>query len=112
MRRGLRAEGIAVDTAVDGIDRLWKATNQAYDLIVLDVMLPGLSGYEVLKRTRAAEVWTPVLMLTAKDGEYDVGDCVRAPDCCSVNVKQPSRPVPSPAVSGLVPAWAWVECRR
>lgn len=74
--RGLRAEGMAVDTAPDGIDGLWKATSQAYDLILLDVMLPGLSGYEVLKRVRAAEVWTPVLMLTAKDGEYDVADAL------------------------------------
>lgn len=74
--RGLRAEGMAVDAALDGIDGLWKATNQRYDVIILDVMLPGLSGYEVLKRTRAAEVWSPILMLTAKDGEYDVADAL------------------------------------
>lgn len=53
-----------------------EATNAAYDVVVLDVMLPGLSGYDVLRRTREAEVWTPVLMLTAKDGEYDVADAL------------------------------------
>jgi DNA-binding response OmpR family regulator len=74
--RGLRAEGMAVDFAADGVDGLWKATNQRYDVIILDVMLPGLSGYEVLKRTRAAEVWAPILMLTAKDGEYDIADAL------------------------------------
>lgn len=74
--RGLRAEGMAVDSASDGVDGLWKATNQGYDVIILDVMLPGLSGYEVLKNTRAAEVWSPILMLTAKDGEYDVADAL------------------------------------
>ena len=74
--RGLRAEGMAVDSAVDGVDGLWKATNERYDVIILDVMLPGLSGYEVLKRTRVAEVWSPILMLTAKDGEYDIADAL------------------------------------
>ena len=74
--RGLRAEGMAVDSAADGVDGLWKATNQRYDVIILDVMLPGLSGYEVLKRTRTAEVWAPILMLTAKDGEYDIADAL------------------------------------
>ncbi len=76
LRRGLGAEGMAVDVAADGVEGLWKATNETYDVIILDVMLPGLSGYEVLKRTRAAEVWSPVLMLTAKDGEYDVADAL------------------------------------
>ena len=55
---------------------LWKATVHDYDAIVLDIMLPGLSGYEVVKRLRVAEVWTPVLMLTAKDGEYDIADAL------------------------------------
>ncbi|MGI8521889.1 MAG: response regulator transcription factor [Nocardioides sp.] len=76
VKRGLGAEGMAVDTAANGIDGLWKATNAAYDVVVLDVMLPGLSGYDVLRRMREAEVWTPVLMLTARDGEYDVADAL------------------------------------
>ncbi|AKP58730.1 TcrA protein [Mycobacteroides abscessus subsp. abscessus] len=71
---GLRAEGFIVVTVSDGIDGLWQATNEAFDVIVLDIMLPGLSGYEVLRRMRAAHVWTPALMLTAKDGDYDQTD--------------------------------------
>lgn len=71
---GLRAEGYLVTTADNGIDGLWHATESSFDAIVLDIMLPGLNGYEVLRRLRAAEVWTPVLMLTAKDGEYDQAD--------------------------------------
>lgn len=74
--RGLRAEGMAVDVAADGVDGLWKATSAPYDVIILDIMLPGMSGYEVLKRVRAREVWSPVLMLTAKDGEYDLADAL------------------------------------
>ena len=74
LRRGLVAEGFTVDVAHTGRDGLWRATEQEYDVVVLDIMLPELSGYEVLKRLRAAENWTPVLMLTAKDGEYDEAD--------------------------------------
>ncbi|SFW60442.1 response regulator transcription factor [Amycolatopsis australiensis] len=74
LRRGLVAEGFTVDVAHTGAEGLWRATEQEYDVVVLDIMLPELSGYEVLKRLRAAENWTPVLMLTAKDGEYDEAD--------------------------------------
>jgi DNA-binding response OmpR family regulator len=74
LRRGLVAEGFTVDVAHTGREGLWRATEQEYDVVVLDIMLPELSGYEVLKRLRAAENWTPVLMLTAKDGEYDEAD--------------------------------------
>ncbi|KAA9150834.1 response regulator transcription factor [Amycolatopsis acidicola] len=74
LRRGLIAEGFSVDLAHTGTEGLWAASEHAYDVIVLDIMLPGLSGYEVLKRLREAEQWTPVLMLTAKDGEYDEAD--------------------------------------
>ncbi|GAB3675957.1 response regulator transcription factor [Angustibacter aerolatus] len=74
--RGLRAEGFAVDLAHDGVDGLHRATTEAYDAIVLDVMLPGLSGYRVVERLRAAGSWTPVLMLSAKDGEYDQADAL------------------------------------
>ena len=73
---GLQADGCVVDVAGDGIDGLHQATSTGYDAIVLDIMLPGLSGYEVLRRLRAAKVWTPVLMLTAKDGEYDEADAL------------------------------------
>lgn len=71
---GLRAEGFAAVEAANGIDGLWQATENDFDVVVLDIMLPGLNGYEVLRRMRARSVWTPVLMLTAKDGEYDQTD--------------------------------------
>ncbi len=71
---GLRAEGCVVTTADNGRDGLWEATENRFDAIILDIMLPGLSGYEVLRRMRTAEVWTPVLMLTAKDGDYEQAD--------------------------------------
>jgi two-component system, OmpR family, response regulator len=71
---GLRAEGFVVVTADNGIDGLQEATDNSFDAIILDIMLPGHSGYEVLRRMRTARVWTPVLMLTAKDGEYDETD--------------------------------------
>ena len=71
---GLRAEGFVVVTAGDGTAGLWLATSEQFDVVVLDIMLPGLNGYEVLRRLRAARVWTPVLMLTAKDGDYDQTD--------------------------------------
>jgi two-component system OmpR family response regulator len=71
---GLRAEGCVVVEAANGVDGLWQAVENDFDVIVLDIMLPGLNGYEVLRRMRAKDVWTPVLMLTAKDGEYDQTD--------------------------------------
>ena len=73
---GLRAEGFSVSLAHDGEDALWRSTEHSFDAIVLDLMLPKLSGYEVVRRLRAAEIWTPVLMLTAKDGEYDQADAL------------------------------------
>ena len=72
--RGLRAEGFAVDLAHDGITGRDLATRGIYDVVVLDIMLPGLQGYRVLQELREARVGTPVLMLTAKDGEYDEAD--------------------------------------
>jgi two-component system, OmpR family, response regulator len=71
IRRGLVAEGFSVDLAHDGDDGLWRATEGRYDVIVLDVMLPKRNGYVVCKELREREVWTPILMLTAKAGEYD-----------------------------------------
>jgi DNA-binding response OmpR family regulator len=73
---GLRRDGYGVDVVHDGVEAVHRATEHAYDAIVLDIMLPKLSGYEVLKRLRSARVWTPVLMLTAKDGEYDEADAL------------------------------------
>lgn len=71
VRRGLEAEGWAVDVANDGVDGLWHAREFRYDAIVLDLMIPGLSGWAVCAQLRADGDWTPVLMLTAKDGEWD-----------------------------------------
>ena len=74
VKEGLVAEGFVVDIVSDGVTGLWAATENTYDAIVLDIMLPGLNGYDVLRQLRQREVWTPVLMLTAKDGEYDQTD--------------------------------------
>ena len=74
VRRGLEAEGMTVDHVDDGLDGLWRAREGEYDVIVLDIMLPGMNGYEVCRHLREDEVWTPILMLTAKDGEYDEAD--------------------------------------
>ena len=71
IRRGLVEEGYAADIARTGEDALWMAGATPYDAIVLDVMLPGLSGFETCKRIRNAGVWSPVLMLTARDGVDD-----------------------------------------
>jgi DNA-binding response OmpR family regulator len=74
VKEGLVAEGFSVDIVSDGITGLWAATANPYDAIVLDIMLPGLNGYDVLKQLRSRKIWTPVMMLTAKDGEYDQTD--------------------------------------
>ena len=71
VKRGLEEEGIAVDVARRGEDAVWMAGSTEYDVVVLDVMLPGLDGFEVCRRLRADEVWTPVLMLTARDAVED-----------------------------------------
>lgn len=68
---GLTAEGFAVDVVHDGLEGLHRASEGTYDLIVLDIMLPGMNGYRVCSALRAAGHETPILMLTAKDGEYD-----------------------------------------
>ncbi|WP_432512376.1 response regulator transcription factor [Kineococcus sp. SYSU DK001] len=74
IRRGLEAEGATVDVAHDGPTGYRRALTGAYDVLVLDLMLPGRNGYEVCRDLRTAGVWTPVLVLTAKDGEYDQVD--------------------------------------
>jgi two-component system OmpR family response regulator len=71
LRRGLEAEGFAVDVASTGTDGLWMAREQEYSIILLDIMLPGISGYRICETLRAEGNWTPILMLTAKDGEWD-----------------------------------------
>ena len=68
---GLQAEGYDVEIAHDGTEGLWRAREGQFDAIVLDIMLPGMNGYQVCDTLRREDVWTPVLMLTAKDGEYD-----------------------------------------
>ena len=74
LRRGLQAEGFSVDLAHDGTEGLHLAREGGYDAVVLDVMLPGLSGYRVCEQLRAEQNWVPVLMLSAKDGEHDQAD--------------------------------------
>jgi len=76
LRRGLEAEGFATDVAHTGPDGLWMAQEHPYDAIVLDLMLPGLNGYRVCASLREAEIWTPILMLTAKDGEFDEAEAL------------------------------------
>ncbi len=74
VRRGLAAEGFVVELATNGVDGLQMGTEGEFDVVLLDIMLPQLNGYDVLRTLRTREVWTPVLMLTAKDGEYDQAD--------------------------------------
>ena len=77
---GLSDEGIDVEIEHDGKSGLWRAIEGSYDVIILDIMLPKKNGFQVCAELRAAEVWTPVLMLTAKDGEYDEADEAEALD--------------------------------
>ena len=78
LRRGLAAEGYVVEVASDGEDGLWMATENEFDVIVLDVMLPRLNGFEVVAELRRLGHGTPVLMLTAKDGDRDQADALDA----------------------------------
>ena len=73
---GLGAEGFDVDAVHDGIDGLWRAREGSYDAIVLDVLLPGMNGYRVCRTLRDEGVWTPILILTAKDGEWDEAEAL------------------------------------
>jgi two-component system, OmpR family, response regulator len=68
---GLRAEGFDVDVVLDGNDGLWRAREFPYSVIVLDILLPGVNGYQICRTLRAEGNWTPILMLTAKSGEWD-----------------------------------------
>ena len=76
IRRGLEAEGFAVDIALTGTDGDWYAAQNKYDVIVLDIMLPGINGFKLCGSLRERGDWTPVLMLTAKDGELDEAEAL------------------------------------
>jgi DNA-binding response OmpR family regulator len=76
LKRGLEADGFAVDVAFDGEDGVWLASEQPYDVIVCDIMLPKLNGYAVCAKLRGNGNWTPILMLTAKDGELDEAEAL------------------------------------
>ncbi len=74
LQRGLAGEGYAVELCADGVTALETLRHEQYDAVILDIMLPRLSGYRVVRALRAEGVWVPVLMLSAKDGEYDQAD--------------------------------------
>jgi DNA-binding response OmpR family regulator len=76
LQRGLRAEGFAVDIAKDGNEGLWMARERHYDAIVLDILLPGMNGFRICKTLREESIWTPILMLTAKEGELDEAEAL------------------------------------
>lgn len=76
LKRGLQAEGFAVDVAGDGEEGLWLARDRSYDAIVLDILLPKLNGYKVCALLRDERNWTPILMLSAKAGEYDEAEAL------------------------------------
>ncbi|MCC7078489.1 MAG: response regulator transcription factor [Acidimicrobiia bacterium] len=76
VKRGLEAEGFVVEVASDGTDGLWMAREGSYDLILLDILLPGRNGYEICADLRDAGDWTPILMLTAKDGDLDEAEAL------------------------------------
>lgn len=76
LRRGLQAEGFAVDVSLTGTEGDWMAQENTYDVIVLDIMLPGINGYKLCAKLRERGDWTPVLMLTAKDGELDEAEAL------------------------------------
>ncbi len=76
LRRGLEAEGAGVDIARSGTDGLWMARENSYDALVVDIMLPGLNGFQICEKLRAEKNWTPILVLTAKDGELDEAEAL------------------------------------
>jgi two-component system OmpR family response regulator len=74
--RGLQAEGFTVEVTHDGADGLWRAREHPYSAIVLDLLLPGMNGFQVCRTLRAEGVWTPILVLTAKTGEWDEAEAL------------------------------------
>lgn len=76
VKRGLESEGFTVDVAFDGVDGLWMAQEGSFDAIVLDILLPGKNGFQVCRDLRNRGNWTPILMLTAKDGDLDEAEAL------------------------------------
>src|SRR3990170_1967167 len=76
LKKGLEAEGFAADVALDGTDGLWMAREHPYDALVLDILLPGVNGFKICSSLREEGNWTPILMLTAKDGELDEAEAL------------------------------------
>jgi DNA-binding response OmpR family regulator len=76
VRRGLTAEGFSCDVAHDGLDGLWHAREHSYAIIVLDLLLPGMNGFTICRTLRSEGNYTPILVLTAKDGEYDEAEAL------------------------------------
>lgn len=76
LKQGLEREGFVVDVALDGNDGLWRARENDYDALVLDVLLPGMNGFRVCSTLRSEDNWTPILMLTAKDGDLDEAEAL------------------------------------
>jgi DNA-binding response OmpR family regulator len=76
VQRGLEAEGFHVEVASDGDEGFWRATESTYDLVLLDILLPRRNGFRVCADLRAAGVWTPILVLTAKDGDLDLAEAL------------------------------------
>jgi two-component system OmpR family response regulator len=74
--RGLSAEGFEVEAVHDGLEGLERARHDGYAALILDIMLPGMNGYQICRTLRAEGVWTPILMLTAKDGEWDEAEAL------------------------------------
>ena len=74
--RGLQAEGFDVDAVHDGLEGLWRAREHRYAAVILDIMLPGMNGYQICRTLRSDGIWTPILMLTAKDGEWDEAEAL------------------------------------
>ena len=90
LARGLTAEGFDVDVVHDGTDGLWHAREHTYGAIVLDLLLPGMNGYQICRTLRAEQNWTPVLMLTSKDGEYDEAEALDTGQTTSCPSRSPS----------------------
>ena len=76
LQRGLQAEGFVIDVSTDGLDALWRAGEASYGAIILDIMLPGRNGFAVCAELRNRGDWTPILMLTAKDGDLDQAEAL------------------------------------
>ena len=76
VKRGLESEGFAVEIALNGTDGLWMASEGSYDALIVDLMLPGKNGYQICAELREAENWTPILVLTAMDGDLDEAEAL------------------------------------